>query len=398
MRLLRCSLLGAALCLAPRAALAQSDPAARSTDGTVLAIDSGDLVVDVGAVRGVREGQLVELWRPVRIKHPVSGKLLTDRFHIGTIRLAQVQNTLSLAKVEGTFLRPPAVGDQIVLPNVSRPDVPDEKREVTTKPAPIAPPAKVIVSTDADAQAVADLFEALRGATPEARATAYETFARARPKSRFVAVLQEEAAALRSRTKNEEPPIESSFAPVERLRPGAPQRFAVELDARFIGAVLHARKKESAGYRSVPMTSVGPRYWSATLPGDVVDEPAMEYFIEGVPKVGAPIAVVGTASSPKEAQVDPRPLTGKKPGTLAQATIATEFASFNTKKANDYLFQTEGTFGFRLGDRGIRAVRSGFGVLRGKGGTLADLDVQGKEPKSVGLTYGYVEGELGISP
>jgi hypothetical protein len=42
----------------------------------------------------------------------------------------------------------------------------------------------------------------------------------------------------------------------------------------------------------------------------------------------------------------------------------------------------------------VRAVRSGFGVLRGKGGTLADLDVRGLEPKDVGLTYGWVELEV----
>jgi hypothetical protein len=77
--------------------------------------------------------------------------------------------------------------------------------------------------------------------------------------------------------------------------------------------------------------------------------------------------------------------------------VQSEIATFNTKKANDYVFQTEGQFGWRLEDVGIRAVRSGFGVLRGKGGTLEDLDTLHQAGKAVGLTYGYVEGEIGLA-
>ena len=42
----------------------------------------------------------------------MTGQTLTDRFKLGTIRLTQVQPTLSLAKVEGTLLRPPQTGDE----------------------------------------------------------------------------------------------------------------------------------------------------------------------------------------------------------------------------------------------------------------------------------------------
>ena len=45
----------------------------------------------------------------------------------------------------------------------------------------------------------------------------------------------------------------------------------------------------------------------------------------------------------------------------------------------------------------MRALRSGFGVYRGIGGSLEELDRQGLEPRKVGLTYGYLEGEYGVS-
>lgn len=60
---------------------------------------------------------------------------------------------------------------------------------------------------------------------------------------------------------------------------------------------------------------------------------------------------------------------------------------------NDYAWQTEGFFAARFSDVGFRAIRSGFGVYRGKGGTLDDLDVKQVSPRSVGLTYGYLESE-----
>src|ERR1035437_4853073 len=77
----------------------------------------------------------------------------------------------------------------------------------------------------------------------------------------------------------------------------------------------------------------------------------------------------------------------------AQFAMWTDFAVWNTKKLNDYASQTEGLFGVRFGDTGVRALRTGFGVYRGVGGTLAMLDA-GENPSKVGLTYGYLETEL----
>jgi hypothetical protein len=50
----------------------------------------------------------------------------------------------------------------------------------------------------------------------------------------------------------------------------------------------------------------------------------------------------------------------------------------------------------RFGDSGMRALRTGFGVYRGVGGSLEELDELGRSPRKVGLTYGYLEGEVGL--
>jgi hypothetical protein len=223
---------------------------------------------------------------------------------------------------------------------------------------------------------------------------------RKHPRSRFNAVLAEEIVALQgaaARPRESPRAYESSFEPFDRLRPGVPQRFAVELDPRVVGGVVHVRSKKAPGYRSLTMQPVGERYWAATLPGDAVDEAGMEYFVEGVLPRGPAVPIIGTSHAPREAEVEQRPLFGKKAGTLAQFSVQSELASFNAKRQNDYLFQTEGNFGWRIQDVGIRAIRTGFGVFRGKGDELAVLDAGGAG-RDVGLTYGHIEGEFGITP
>lgn len=378
---------------------------AMADEGTLVAIDSGDLVLDVGKKAGLERGQVVELWRPLKVKHPVTGKIVADRFKIATVKLTDVENVMSLGKVEQGSQRNPTPGDIVVLPDkVEKPakGAPTPAPTAPAAPTPMYNPAKpdakpqVILKTDPDAELLGELFDRLKGQDRVARVAAYRSFAAEHPQSRFDGVLSEEIVALQQEEKREDALKPASYAPINRLRLGTPQRFAVELDPRFVGAVVHVKAHGASSYRSIPMQPIGDRYWSATLPGDAIAEPSMDYFVEGTRENGTVYQVVGSADKPRDAPVDARPLSGKREGTLATLAVSSELASFNVKKANDYLFQTEGAFGWRLGDLGIRAVRSGFGVLRGKGGSLNDLEVLHKDPHDVGLTYGWLEAELGI--
>jgi hypothetical protein len=419
------------LCSAAALALAVARPAHAQPhpppgDATVVAIDSGELVVDIGATRGVRDGDLLELWRPVRLRHPVTGAMLVDRFRIGSLRLTQVRSALSLSVIEGAVSRPPATGDVVVLQDhggdgmvgVVKATTPvttkgrvsgtatataatataDKTADKTAEKNPegTTPSTTTVAPVDGDARALSEMMTALTGSDPAHRALAYETFALSHPRSRFARVLREEVEALRAPAHTEKT-YQWSAPKLDRVRAGEPQSFAVELDPAFVGAVVHVRHKGAAGYRSLPMENVGPRYWSATLPGDAITDGGMEYFVEGVPKESAAVAVIGSAATPRDVVVEALPGSPRPPGTLAQVSLQSEYASFNTKRANDYVWQTEGSVGWRLHDQGIRAIRSGFGVLRGEGGPLVALDELGQAPTKVGLTYGYVEAEFAPS-
>src|SRR3954452_24437985 len=102
----------AALVSVPRDARAEEGS---EKAGTVVAMDHGDLVLDLGAGSGLVEGDTVELWRPLKLRHPVTGKTLVDRFKVGALQVGQVRPRMSLATPSGALSRDPEVGDLVVL-------------------------------------------------------------------------------------------------------------------------------------------------------------------------------------------------------------------------------------------------------------------------------------------
>ncbi|MFT3772788.1 MAG: hypothetical protein QM820_45950 [Minicystis sp.] len=423
-----CLCLGGALAslaiAAPAGAQAPSssgdEAALVSVEGTVLALQGDELVVDLGASRGAQSGTVAELWRPVKLKHPVTGRVLTDRFRIGSIELVQVQKTLALARASGALARPAEAGDVVIFttlaPPPRRPPPPTPRAPTPAAAKPECPPAEEIVKTvpeDADARAVVEMFEALKGADPETRARRYERFVHEKPESRFAAVLTEEAGALRElvgrRLRGEAKEAKESAAAPSTTRPearnflapeevvaGGRVRFAIELGGGANGAVLHLRRRGEESYASVPMRALGGGYYAADIAGDRVAAGAIQYFIEATTGSGNAVAVVGDAGSPREMDVAeaPRPHAPARPPM--RIDLISDFADYNRMRGNDHVLQTEGSFGIRLGDTGIRAVRLGFGAYRGVGGSIDDLDKKNLAPRQVGLTYGYLETEIGI--
>lgn len=403
-------------------------PAAADIDGVVVAIDSGDLVLDLGADKGVRERQEVEIWRPLTLRHPITGKRITDRFKIGTLVVEQVRPTIAMARPKEDLSREPAPGDVVVV----RGAIAAVAAPPPLAPAPPAGPASkrapVVVGpgagggtspyegtapaspADPEAQALAALFDRLRGTTLAVRIRAYEDWIRTRPTSRFAPVLYEEAQALRALHASA-PGGERDAAPVvsgpravgggfvvpDEVRAGEPLRLSVELrDAT--GAVLHARRPGERTFVSTPMTAAGPGYWSAEVPAAKVNGSEVELFVEGTDAEGKATPVVGEPGTPTVVPLRPPTRPPRPDERRSSVFILTDYASYNRLEGNDVTWQTEGYFGQRFGDVGVRALRTGFGVYRGVGGTLDELDEQGLEGRKVGLTYGYLETELGVTP
>jgi hypothetical protein len=372
--------------------------------GNVVKLDSGDVVIDVGAKKGAATGDVLELWRPLTVKHPVTGKLLTDRFRIGSVKISQVGEVMSLAAPQGALLRPVEAGDVVILTRLS-PLAASITATASATTTSSSSTGSVVVTTAADPDAVdlTVLFDSLHATSIEVRVDAYESWVRAHEKSRFAQALAEEARELRKLLVDEgtHGPIPvgvtvTSFEAPKEVIAGRDLTLTIELSDDAVGAVVHARGADEPSYTPFPMHRMGKGYWEVTLPKARIVAPTLSFFVEAVTTTGVGTTVAGSASAPLVTKIETPPTPAPVPGFEGTFALWTDFADYNRLRGNDYAWQTEGFFGMRFGDLGLRAVRSGFGVFKGASGSLSDLDEKNRNPRSIGLTYGYVEAEWGI--
>ena len=404
--------LGVALCLPESTAVAADPKPTTTVSGNVVKLDAGDVVIDIGTKGGALDGDVLELWRPLKIKHPVTGKILVDRFRIGSVRVTQAGEVMSLAAPVGTPLRPIEAGDVVILPHGPPMGMIASSTggtTTTTAPTPMPKssstvPAPTVVDEDPDARSLGAMFDELSGASVETRVARYEAWAREHSTSRFVTVLLEETQALRrllmGKTAGESieaPPVAISFKRPEETLGGAPLTIGIELAGPAVGAVLHLRHEDEPAFTSIPMRSAGNGYYDVTLEKERMRAPLIAYFIEAVLPNGSSVPVVGSATDALITKVNEPPKPAPPPPHESTMALWTDYADYNRLRGNDYAWQTEGWFSMRFGDVGLRAVRSGFGVYKGQGGGLVDLDELHLSARTVGLTYGYVEGEWGLN-
>jgi hypothetical protein len=396
------------------------EAATEAVEGRVVAFELGDFVVDVASDRGATNGVLLELWRPLSIKHPVTGQLVSDRFLIGRLRLTQVRGALSLARADGKLSQPPQPGDVVVFhrrssaggasPNPagdSAAKASSSNSQNSDQPSSAAPEGAsgpTVNVAPGEANEVSALFDGLRGASVSARVQAYEGYVTQHPHGQYALVLYEEAAQLRRLIALERDtaagrePLLRSFQPPTEARSHTPLGIALEVSNEPLsGAILHSRNAGEVAYHSLPMKPAGGGYYAATVAADRMRAPVLEYFVEGVGTDGKARFLLGSAEAPQSVEVSDVPVAKVAARPPATVSLSTDYADWNNFKGNDVVWQTEGSVGMRFEDVGLRAARTGFGVYRGTGGSLAELDQQKVSGRSVGLTYGYLEGEFGIS-
>jgi len=335
---------------------------------------------------------------------------------------------LSLARPEGKLQEPAQPGDIVVLrrrasalralpPKSTAVDTPAESAPQVTAP-PAAPSASVASAsaedggagreaepgpTGNDATAVSALFDRLRGASVTRRVLAYEAYVSQHPRGKYAVVLYEEAAhlrrlvALENSSDGRRKSVLRNWSPPSEARSHTPLTIALEVSNAPVAAVIHSRNSGEVAYHTAPMRRVGEGYFSATIEAERLHAPRLEYFVEGVNADGQAMVVLGSAEEPQSVAVADVPLPKRPVRQPATVTVSTDYADWNNFKGNDVVWQTEGSVGMRFQDVGLRAARTGFGVYRGTGGSLAELDQLKLSGRSVGLTYGYLEGEFGLS-
>ena len=373
-------------------------------EGRVVEILKSDVVIDLARKQKIQNGDVLEIWRPLKVRHPVTRRVLEDRFRIGSIKVTQTLEVLSFTKAAKKMFRAPKVGDIVILrrkPKASPPSPASSGAETQTQD-PVAS-ADTARRADPEALRVAGIFSRLRGTSLKHRIRVYRWFVRTFPESPYVAFFREEAALLSARQASSAPDpsatpeLEVTFLPPGRALAGVPLEMGIHLSGELSGAVIHSRHPGEVTFVSTPMIENGPGYYSAAFPGARMLAPGLEYFIEVVDADGGTSSVVASSATPARITLDETP-TSKPPRRYpTKFAVMTDYADYNRLRGNDRAWQTEGYIGMRFRDIGVRAVRSGFGVYRGVGGSIEDLDERGLRGREVGLTYGYLEGEFGLS-
>ncbi len=420
---------------------ASPSPAAPAS-ATIVRIDGGDFVLDVGAA-ALGEARTLTVYRRVVVRHPLTRKALEDRFAIGELQVVQTGETLSLAHEVGASSRPFAIGDRAELHASAN------ARSTAAQPAPSASTAaasSAAVDTQAptpssaaatpsasataavtitqsstgasalDAQA-ADLLryhEATLGQAPEHRARIYRTYLERNPQSRYRTLIEQEIRYLRALQRAESEHAHNASearrdallaSAIELLPPDyAPRERALELAARVRpeaevrGLVLHLRGPGEKVYRSLSFTLDGHGHARVGIPAALMQAPEVAFFVEAVDQRGKTATTFASAKAPHVIRV-PKPLevAGARRDPVMRVHWSSEIASFDGTSGRDYFLINEGDFFYRIGYGHLYGIRMGYGRFDGEGGTVEQLDVLRLDPAPAGFTYAYFEGELTLT-
>lgn len=259
---------------------------------------------------------------------------------------------------------------------------------------------------DDEAKLLLTILDGLKGGSLIDRIASYEAYVETFPDGRYAAVLWEEAQQLRMlvvfRTDAEaveasdDEPKGARFEMPWKARAAEPLTIALEVDGEVTAVRLMWRGGRDRAFASRPMRAAGPRHYTATLSAEDTAVSEVQFFVEAErADDGEPVALLGSRSEPRVLALEDAEETAVLDAER-QVALTTDYADFNRVRGNDWLWQTEGSFGLRFDDVGIRALRTGFGIYRGVGGGVDELDEQDRVARQVGLTYGWLETEIGF--
>jgi hypothetical protein len=396
----------------------------------VVRLDGDDIVLDLGSP-DLRDGARLEVYRTIRVRHPITRQQVEDRFVIARLEVRQAGTTLSLARLLGAADRPLEVGDVVQMGRATVTPVPGEAvadsaaAEAHRDSASTGTPSVLAAERlPPDEEALLDMFRQSLGAGPEERVERMQLFLRAFPESPLADGIRRDIEALRAAAEGARTGgPETAADQRELIRRGVQSRvFALPLtqahaDQRvMVGVVVEPSMGEAGeGFDAVsgmelfvrslapesesefvqlPMSVDAAGHARALVPADLVRAPGFAYFVVAVSGVsGAAVAVVGNSAQPQQVSVPESASDPAPTGPRARVRLESEVASFDGASGDDWYVAFGGDFLYRVQRSFVHAVRVGYGHYRGQG--PADVD-DPSTVRSAGFSYGFLETELRI--
>lgn len=400
--------LAVALCLAlagpALAAPAPRGAGPRAEAPSILRIDGPDAYVDLGRAAGARAGDLVRVYRSIRVVRPGTAEALADRFLLGEMQLAEVGEILSRARPDPQLARQIRLGDTVEL--AARAPAPTPAPGAVARAAPCPP------SADPEAVAFRDAWMAAQATAPERRAAHWEAYLSSHGSGALAEAVRREIAALRSPSPSAPAP---AAPPVAQPQVSAPARAfegdPIELVLAFPGApALPAPRAASANWRAsgtelyhpVRFVAEGPT-WRARLPAEAGRVPGVDYWVGVVDASGTERALAGDPRQPRQIGVRRLPGAEIEPAwQRSEVELRADYVDWNHLKGNDYHWVFESDYLYRVGEL-VHSVKLGFGVYQGVGQSLKsaveDEQAAGGGPvhyrtRPVGYDYAFTELDL----
>jgi len=409
-----------------------------SAESVVLAVDGKDIYVDVGAKDGVGAGSELELLHEISAKDPRTGKVLKDRFALGTITVMKSGTAVSVARAEEALAKRVLAGDQVRLVSEKRAFVdPWAEQVAASKVTPVAPPPSGATPDHANlarqawqdtlGQPLAKRIERWQKLLDVDPTTTYRKAIEAEIANLKKQIEQRELALAKAQSTDERDPRVTQLvaqltvntgvliaSPIERAVPGRPIElaFLARTPAKIRDAWLYARPSGAPGFSRIQLQRTGDAYLRGTIDGSLVRGDRVEWYVEvATGKDNDSEPVLGSQPEPMTIEidriVDEPPIEEGRTHIDGHVDYVDFDGGFN--KGYDQYTQVEADFMYRF-LKPVYSVRLGFGSLTGTGGPK---DVIDEDPNHtcrdnmgtgdyrcahVSFSYVYTEVEVRIRP
>lgn len=399
----RWRLLGAALAWALVAAWGAAAAAQERVEGVVVAVEEGEIIVDLGREDGLANGAEVLLYRHLEVKHPVTGKTIVDRFPAGAMALEKVGEQLSVTLLKGQeqLERYPRAGDFVVW---------EPKPE---RVAPIELAEEPLKAVGPALKAIEQAFSRTLGQPLDVRVAVWERYLKEHPQSPYLTQVGRELEWLRlklAEARRARVALEKQEDKARRDRPlkgvvVTPRWLARGQEPLVVTATVDEaqlvsrmrillRRPDDTGFEAVDMARSGDFAWSVRLGAPWTDAERLDFFVEAVRTNGELEPVANDAGSPGTLFIEePEPKVQAR-GGRSRARTTFEAVDFKSGEGDDSFLRFESDYRYTM-DFGIfKAFTVGIGIFDGEGGTVNQ--VERGETRSLNTNYGFAELELGL--
>jgi hypothetical protein len=388
----------------------------RSGEGIVLAIQDGEILIDLGTEQGLKEDLRGVLYRRVRLKHPLTGKTLKDLVPLAQVVVITAGEIVSAVLIDEPNLDRVKKGDVVRFKTLMPPPKPEARECQECQECHDCP-------IDEHAEILQGTWLTTLGKSVEQRIETWKVFIdlnsdspylkQAESELAFTLRLKEnldQAANLRKKKQKRharKSKIVAHHRPISSVEENKPVRIVVfVMGDRPVNTVrLYYRQVDKNGYDFQTMVMCGDSHYCAAMPTSLLIPPGFEYFIEAQDTQGKSIKVHRSPQTPQVVKVLKLPVTSQLVENRSSARFNVEWSDFFLKSpGQDYFWKTEGDFTYKLMFGPFRSFRMGFGIFEGAGGPTTKLekavasvssDISKEEiQQRLTVSYSYFEPEF----